>query len=255
MKKTLLPVFILFILFGCGGDENGGFPALKKYWTPEDYKLVNQELTALKYNEKELPNLDNPGKAEIFRKISDTTNFSIVAYDSQLGTKHRSEVTDNFFDQYKELLSAYSGIDRSDKYQYPMEFVELLKFGLALQIAYINTNNENIAKAADDPASQEVVNLLQRNRNILVGNYELYLDYVNYEDRFTEKALVSYSQGLKHFFPRIINYVAPDGDYSSMIIKLENMLKKGKNAVVILELQNVLNLLKSKTSPEIKTGN
>jgi hypothetical protein len=220
----------------------------KKYWTPEDYATVNDQLTPLKYGDKELPNLANPKTAAIFQKMVDTTNFSIIANDNQLGIEHRKQSMSQFFDQYKELVSAYTGTDRSDKYQYPLELVEIEKFGLALQVYYIQTGNENITKSSDDPNSAEVVDLVKRNKNILIGNYNLYLDLINYEDRFTDKALISYSEGLRDFFPRLIDNVAPDGDYSDMLVKVTNMLKKAKNALIVSQLQNIQNLIKNKTS-------
>jgi hypothetical protein len=252
MKKFYLLNFLFFLsaLFeSCGGDKSSsGFPMEKKYWTPEDYQIVNNQLTPLKYGDKELPNLDNPKTAAIFEKIVDTTNFSIVANDNQLGIQHRKEVMSQFFDQYRELVHAYEGTDRSDKYQYPLELVEIEKFGLALQVYYIQTNNQNILKSSDDPNSAEVVNLVMKNKNILISNYDLYLDLINYEDRFTDKALISYSEGLRDFFPGLIENVAPDGEYSNMLVKVDNMLRKAKNTLVMTQLQNIQNLIKSKNN-------
>jgi len=244
---SFLSFFLLFLM-SCGrSGGSGAFPMEKKYWTDEDYQTVNDELTNLKYNDKELPNLDNPKTADVFRKIVDTSNVSVVATDNQLGIKHRSEFTSKIFDEYRSLVSAYSGIDRTDKYQYPVEFVEILKFGLPLQIYYITMNNENNIKNSDDPKSQQVVDLLVRNQNVLVGNFELYLDYINFEDRFNEKALASYSEGLKDFFPRLID-AAPNGDYSGMAVKIDNMLKKSKNQPIIAQLEILKGLIKNKIS-------
>lgn len=252
MKKFYLLnlLFSLSVLFiSCGGDKaSSGFPMEKRYWTPEDYATANDQLTPLKYGDKELPNLDNPKTAAIFQKMVDTTNFSIIANDNQLGIEHRKESMSQFFDQYKELVDAYTGTDRSDKYQYPLELVEIEKFGLALQVYYIQTANQNIIKSSDDPNSAQVVDLVTRNKNILIGNYNLYLDLINYEDRFTDKALISYSEGLRDFFPRLIQNAVPDGDYSAMAVKVDNMLKKAKNTLIVAELQNIQNLIKSKNS-------
>lgn len=129
-----------------------------------------------------------------------------------------------------------------------MELVEIEKFGLALQVYYIQTGNQNIIKSSDDPNSAEVVDLVMRNKNILISNYNLYLDLINYEDRFNDKALISYSEGLGVFFPRLINDAAPDGNYSDMSVKVNNMLKKAKNTLVVAQLQNIQNLITSKNS-------
>ncbi|MFI5187866.1 MAG: hypothetical protein ACHQF0_14130 [Chitinophagales bacterium] len=250
MKKFhfLISLFFLSIVFeNCGGGKSSGaFPMEKKYWTPDDYETVNEELTSLKYNNKELPNLDNRNTAPVFKKIVDTINFSIVANDNQLGLEHRKEFTSKLFEQYRQLVDAYRGTDRSDKYQYPLELVEIEKFGLALQIYYIETSNQSIIKSADDPNEAQVVDVVKKNKNILINNYSLYLEHINYEDRFTDRALISYSDGLNDFFPRLINDVAPDGDYSDMLIKIDNMLKKTKNALITAQLQNIQSLIKSK---------
>jgi hypothetical protein len=253
MKKTnsILLILILILLVRCGGDDSS-FPMSKKYWTPTDYHDVNSELTDLKYNNKELPNLDNPKTAPVFNKIVDTMNFSIVANDDQLGIKHRSEFLSNMFKEYRELVSDYSITDRKDKYQYPVEFVEILKFGLALQVQYIKAGNDDITKDADNPQAPEIVSLIKQNHDILVRNYDLYLDYINYEDRFTDAALKSYSEGLRDFFPGLINNAAPDGDYNDMLDKVNNMLKKSKNPGITAQLQNIQGLLQNKT--QTKTG-
>jgi len=249
--KKIYPAILFFalitLLINCGDDgSSDAFPLERKYWTPEDYRDVNSELSSLKFNEKELPNLDNPKTSPIFKKIVDTTNFSIVASDDQLGIKHRSEFTSDMFDQYKDLVSAYSGIDRKDKYQYPVEFVEILKFGLALQVYYIKTTNENNIKNSEDPQAQEVVNLIKRNEDVLISNYDLYIGYINYEDRFNDNALSSYSEGLRDFFPKLIANVVPNGNYTDMLNKIENMLKKSKNQLIITQLQNIQSIIKNK---------
>jgi hypothetical protein len=110
MKKIhLLIVLIIYSVFlsGCSDKKSSAFPMEKKYWTDEDYETANEELTALKYNNKELPNLDNPKTLAIFQKIADTNNFSIVANDDQLGLQHRKEFLSKLFDQYKRLVEAY----------------------------------------------------------------------------------------------------------------------------------------------------
>jgi hypothetical protein len=251
MKKINLPIVLIIcsIFFsGCSDKKSSAFPVEKKYWTDKDYETVNEELTALKYNNKELPNLDNPATVAIFQKIVDTNNFSIVATDDQLGLQHRKEFLSNLFDQYKQLVEAYSGTDRSDKYQYPSELIGIEKFGLAFQVPYIGIGNREILKAADDPNAPDVVDIVNKNKNILIRNYNLYLEYVNYEDRLNEKALISYSQGLQDYFPKLINSVVPDGDFSDMAVKVDNMLRKSKNTLITAQLQNIQNLIKSKTT-------
>jgi len=252
MRKVRLIAFLFFIstiLTKCGGNKSSSaFPIQKQYWTPDDYESVNEELTSLKYNNKELPNLDNPGNSAVFRKIVDTTNFTIVANDNQLGLEHRKEFLSKLFEQYRQLNDEYTGTDRSDKYQYPVELIEVERFGMALQIYYTQTTNESIVKDADDPNSAQVVDIVNRNKNILINNYGLYLEHINHEDRFNDKALASLSEGMGLFFPRLINEVAPNGDYADMLTKIDNMLKKSKNPLIITQLQNIQNLIKTKSN-------
>ena len=51
-----------------------------------------------------------------------------------------------------------------------------------------------------------------------------------------------------NYFPRLIDNVAPDGDYSDMSVKVGNMLKKAKNSLIVAQLQNIENLIKSKNN-------
>ncbi len=249
MKKALTALLIFLsagFLTGCGGDENETYPVDKKYWTSQDYTVVNKKISVARLTKKELPNLENPKTAAVFSKLIDTNNISVVMNDGQLGIVHRSEFATDMFNEYKEMHDNYSLIDRSDKYQYPVEFAEVLKFGLYLQLYYISAGNEKITKDADDPKAQEVVDLLARNRDVLIRNYDIYLDFINYEDRFNAKALAVYTDGLKEFFPKLINQFAPDGNYEPMLDKIDNMLKKAKDPAMIAELNNIKNLINSR---------
>ena len=244
--------FILLYLLSltvirCGGGESSAFPMDRKYWTPDDYHAVNSELTNLKYNNKELPSLDNPATAAIVNKIADTTNFTVVATDQQLGITHRAEFMSGLFDEYRELTSPYEMLDRQDKYRYPRDLAAIMKFGLGLQLYYLRTGNEKILKEADDPKEASILNLVQQNHNILIRNYDVYLDEINHEDRFNDAALITYSEGLREYFPRLTSE-APDGNFSDMLVKIGNMLKKAKNPLVIAALQQIQGILEPKAT-------
>src|SRR5882757_8488316 len=140
--NCLLLIIVLFC-FSCGGsDENAGFPMDKKYWAAEDYHKANDQLLILNGNNSELPNLDNPKTASVFNKLVDTNNISVVANDNQLGLTNRTDFAKDIFSEYKDLARKYTGIDRQDKYKYPVELVRILKFGLALQVPYIQLENQ-----------------------------------------------------------------------------------------------------------------
>ena len=250
---SLLGCLLIISCFftNCGGsDKYSGFPMDKKYWTADDYRKVNDEITYLNYNKEEFPNLDNPNTTSIFKKIVDTLNFSIVTNDGELGIKHRSEFATSMFDEYRNLLEKYSQLDRQDKYKYPEEVVALFQFGLALQVPYILLGNEKIIKDADNPQADDVVSITKRNGQVLISNYNLFLDYINYEDRFTEKALSKYAESMRDYFPRLITQIIPSGDYSAMFERVGNMLKKAKNTLIIQELEKIKSLLISKDGPK-----
>jgi len=249
MKKYLSAV-LLFIaagcLFSCGGSDTAKYPVEKKYWTPEDYNTANDNIVAAKYNNRELPNLDNPKTADIFLKLVDTNNTSVVMNDDQLGITHRAKFGNDMFTEYKNLYENYSIIDRTDKYQYSAEFAEILKFGLHLQLYYISAGNEKIIKDADDPKAAEVIDLITSNQNVLIRNYDVYLDHINYEERFSDKALTVYLDGMKIYFPKLVNQFAPDGNFEPMLDKIAKMLKKTKNPMILAELENIKTLINSR---------
>src|SRR5688572_13207788 len=105
MVKACLYIFLIAlpVFFASCGESSSAFPMKKRYWTPDDYRAVNNELSDLKYENKELPNLDMPSTVAIFQKIVDTTNFSVVASDDQLGLEHRKDFLSELFDQYQDL--------------------------------------------------------------------------------------------------------------------------------------------------------
>lgn len=253
MKKNvsfLLLISLSFLFTKCGDhqDKYSEFPIDKKYWTADDYYAVNVQLTSLNADKAELPNLDNPATSAIFNKITDTTNFSVISNDAQLGLSHKNEALGNMFKEYKEIVGQYSVMDRQDKYKYPVELVDILNFGLSLNVPYIFLGNEKITKDADNPNAPEVLDVTKRNLQILISNYNLYIDYINYEDRFSEKALVKYAEGIGKYFPLLINELIPGGDYSEMLERVNNMLKKAKNPLITAQLENLKNLLTVKTS-------
>ena len=244
----LLLTTVISSLISCdSSDKNSEFPIEKKYWTPEDYRTANSVLFSLNYNKTELPNLDNPKTILIVNKLVDTSNIAVVANDNQLGITHREEFLKNMFQEYKELSSKYTSLDKQDKYQYPSELVKVLKFGLYLQVPYIQVGNEKIIKESTNPNDAETKRVVSSNQQILIKNYNIYLDQINYQDRFSDKAIVEYAQGIDEYFPKLITQILPNGDFSETLELVQNMLKKAKNPTLILELQKVENLIIAKS--------
>ena len=245
---TCILSLVIVSLMSCSDTKEGNdFPMDKKYWTADDYHTANTQLLILTNTQAELPNVDNSQSAVIFYKMTDTANFAVVTNDNNLGLTNRETFINDIFKEYKEMVRKYTPMDKQDKYKYPVELVKILQFGLALQIPYITIGNEKIAKESDNPKADHTATVLKSNEQVLISNYNLYLDYVNYEDRFTEKAILEYSNGISNYFPRLINQVLPNGDYSEMLERTENMLKKAKNQTLVQELQKLDSLLKEKT--------
>jgi hypothetical protein len=229
------------LFFTCCNSSEGSpdFPMDKKYWTADDYHTVNGTLFTLNYDKSELPNLDDPQTAAVFNKLVDTANISVVANDDQLGITYRGEFLKSMFQEYKDLVPKYSSLDKQDHYEYPREYVGILKFGLYLQVPYIQVGNEKILKESTNPDDEETKSVISSNKQVLIKNYNLYLDQINYEDRFNEKSLSEYSQGIEEYFPKLITQILPDGDYSETLELVQNLLKKAKNTAVVQELQKI----------------
>ena len=69
------------------------------------------------------------------------------------------------------------------------------------------------------------------------------MDQINYEDRFNDKSLSEYAQGIEEYFPKLITQIQPDGDYSETLELVQNLLKKAKNTAVVQELHKIENLI------------
>jgi hypothetical protein len=246
MKTLTFLLATLLLLNACSSNKESSYYAMeKKYWDVQDYKLAITQLNLNNSNQEELPNLDN-ASTTIFNKIVDTSNISVVAADEQVGIAHRADFTSDLFDQYKNLVSAYAITDRTDKYKYPKELAEVLKFGLCLQLYYIQSNNDKMMKEADNPQDPEVTRLITSNENILINNFNLYLDYINREDQFTPEALTRYAAGIEYYFGRLIQSGAPHGSYATMKEKVANMQKKTANDAVKNALDRLSTALQSK---------
>jgi hypothetical protein len=109
---------------------------------------------------------------------------------------------------------------------YDQEIAEILKFSSYLQVHYFKMGNDQILSAADTPAS--VAKLINDNQNILVRNFNNYLNYVNYETSFGAEALESYAAGMEEDFNLLVD-TFPSADYSPTITKANDMLAKAKD--------------------------
>lgn len=251
MKSRRFLVFILgsFILLSC--KKEGNNLVEKKYWDANDYATVINEI---KYNsnpDEKLPTFDNPETSKLLEKLTDEDNFKIVLDDSQLGVKHRSEVAQKFFDEWKKMSDIYTEIDRTDKYLYEVEFVKIWNFGLELQLRYFKLGNDAVVEKSDDPNSESVKGIKNSNINVLVNNMLIYLDEINNEKSYSEVGLKLISDGIDKSFTELVN-VYPTHNYENLLKKTNLMLNKSKSENIKISLTKLKTLIESKKTNEVE---
>lgn len=233
--KTLSPLFsmlmvaAMLVLTGCEStnDLASIYRMEKRYWTPHDYENAVRQMKYNQQKEKK-PCYAVPEKAAIFQKIIDQSNLSVVIEDEELGLEHRAEFASEMFDSYKDLTEVYSETNREDLYVYPRELVEIMQFGLYLQLHYFFLGNEAIRENADNAEDRETRYILERNEDACISNFCLYLDLVKGEERLTEEARSLFVEGINEYFPQLLQRF-PNADYAEMRKKTRDMLAKTDN--------------------------
>ncbi|MEN8248492.1 MAG: hypothetical protein ABFS32_06135 [Bacteroidota bacterium] len=214
----------------------------KRYWTPTEYDDVIRKIHFGTPDGERFPEFRNPETAPVIKKLVDHQNFLVILSDDQLGINHRSEVADEFFKEYRDLVDAYYLTDRQDKFVYGMELIEILKFGLDLQLYYFEIGNTNIIKSADDPENADIQRTIRSNENAIVGNFNQYLDLVNKETSLNDEELSAFAEGIDVYFPKLFEKY-PEANFEKTRNKAELMLKKAKNESVTASLKKILNQL------------
>ncbi|MCF8297497.1 MAG: hypothetical protein K9J13_08155, partial [Saprospiraceae bacterium] len=221
-----------------------------KYWNLDDYDHAYMEIKYTDVNEKK-PCYSIPEKAIVFKKIIDKNNISVVIEDKELGLTYRDEFVDKMFDLYKQIEELYRETDREDKFIYPMELVDIMKFGLYIQIHYFELGNELIVQNADNPNAPEIINILRRNENTLVGNYCIYLGFIKQEKALTSEALNSYIDGINEYFPILIEK-HPNANFYELKKKIVAMQNKTESQNIKNSLNKVLAKIESKSAKIIE---
>lgn len=249
MKKVnFILILSIFLIISCD-KKNESFPIDKRYWNVEDYKNVVLELKYGIEEDEKLPSLSDPQTKIIVEKLIDPQNYEIVLDDKELGLKHKNEVAQGFFSAWKDMTTIYNETDRKDNYLYEMEMIGVYKFGLGLQLYYFKLGNDEIIESEDNPNSEQVQNIINRNVNTLIGNYTAYLNLINDESSFSENGVNSFAQGIDEFFPKLFKN-NPNGDYSEMENKITLMEKKCNSQVIKTSLKNIQKLIASKKSKD-----
>ena len=124
-KPLFLYLCAGLVLAGC---NNSRFPVEKRFWTPEDYSNVLWEIEYKTPEGEAYPRFSDPETSLVIRKLVDHQNYDVLLDDTELGLNYRSEVSQEFFDQSRDLSKIYTAMDIQDKYVYPEELIEATKF-------------------------------------------------------------------------------------------------------------------------------
>jgi hypothetical protein len=219
----------------------------RPYWDPEDYNKVMFEIRASQVHGNKHPMLSDPETAPVFYKLVDRDNITVVGDDSALGVKFKSDYMSEMFVKYRELATLYLGMDREDHYVYDNELVEILKFGMFLQVYYFRLGNEHILTEADSPES--VNTLLKSNETVIINNFNNYLDFVNQERSFSAEALATYVAGIDEGFGFLLK-TFPDANYSANLTKAKAMEQKASSAELKAALSRLISKLQVAREPE-----
>ncbi|OCB70111.1 hypothetical protein B0A79_01465 [Flavobacterium piscis] len=248
-NTILLFAFLLLCLVSC--KEENKFPLEKKYWDVTDYDNVIREVKYGTKPDEKLPTFDNPETKLLLEKLTDQENFKVVLDDKELGLKHRNEIAQQFFDKWKDMTTIYNAIDRTDKYIYEKEYLEVFNFGLGLQLRYFKLGNDEIIEKADDPNSLSVLNTINRNTQTLVNNMIIYLDEINNEKSYSDLGLNLIANGIDKNFTELIN-IYPNFNYDDLLEKVNLMLKKTKSENIKQSLTKLKQLIESKKSTKVE---
>lgn len=249
VKTFISLIFTLSLLFiACNNSNNvtERYRLNKKYWNVQDYENAIDEIKYMLKKKEKKPCYSVPETAPVFRKLVDKNNISVIIEDEELGLNHRSEFASKMFEHYRDLTELYQDIDREDKFVYPLELVDVLKFGLYLQLHYFDLGNRAIIQDADDPNASHVRGVIKSNEETLIGNYCLYLGFIKQEKSFPDAALSNYIDGIDEYFPKIIDKF-PNANFSEMTQKAKAMLTKTKSPKVKTSLTNLLSKLQEKS--------
>ena len=246
--RIILIALISLTIISCNTEKHK-FPLDKRYWDLNDYDDVVLELNYGYEADEKLPTFDDPETRIIVEKLTDQQNFSVVLDDNELGLKHRNDVAEKFFSEWKNMNNIYNALDRKDQYLYDKEMLAVWHFGLGLQLKYFKLGNDQIKENADDPNSSRVKNNINSNVSTLIKNYLIYLDEINNEKAFTEEGKIKLANGIDKYFPALIE-LYPNANYSGMQNKAELMLKKAESDKIKSSLKKLIELIGSKSKKE-----
>jgi hypothetical protein len=243
--KTLKTLFILVcfaaVISGCKNESP--FPVEKRYWTPQDYSDVAFTLNYKIPKGHPYPRFSDPETALVVQKIVDPENYKVILDDGELGLNYRNDMSQEFFNSYRELHKVYLVMDIQDKYVYPEELIAVEKWGLGLQIKYFKLGNDRIIEQSDSPEAARNSGAIKSNEQSLVKNFILYLDNVSEEKYFSSHAPLLADGITEHFFQLIETF--PNANYNPMLAKAELMVKKTTVPEIKSALEKLISRIQS----------
>ncbi|MEN8250291.1 MAG: hypothetical protein ABFS32_15260 [Bacteroidota bacterium] len=237
-RRSLFFAISMIVISSCGSRLPDEYPMKKRFWDASDYKTAIRYIKYQLDDDEGYPRLSDPVTAPVFRKLVDKQNVAIILEDEQLGLTYRDDVGSDFFHITQDLNKMYQLIDIQDKFIYPEELVLVLDFALYTQVLYLEVGNEEIIKDAIDPDDAATQRLISRNRQIIVDNYNNYLEILAKEDAFNDKARREYAEVIKTHLQTLLD-MYPGSDYSKTKNTANLILKKAstpevRNATTIL---------------------
>lgn len=244
MKLISLNLILLFsvLLVNCEKKEEK-YPINKRYWTVDDYTNVTRTLRFGIEPDEKLPTFNDPATRIVVVKYTDPQNYIVVLDDKELGVKHKNKIAQAFFMKWKDMVNVYTARDRKDNFVYEKEMLKVFHFGLGLQQRYFKIGNEEILESTDKAIdAKETIN---SNISVLIGNYKLYLNFINDEKSFSNEGKKVFSEGLVKYYKELIN-MYPKVDYRSTKSKMITLKEKSKGEVIKNALTEIIELINDK---------
>ncbi len=231
-------IIVSVLLISCKSKLSENYHMDKKYWDIPDYEAAISQIKYYNPKEEGNPRLSDPNTVDVFKKLIDSENVSIVLQDNQLGLTHRKEKAQKFFDLSKEIQGIYQELDPQDKFVYPVELVRSIKFSLNTQLLYFKVSNEAMIKNSLNPEDEELVRIVKANEQTAVNNFNLYIEFLTKEDAFNDEAIVEYIDIINTCYPHLLKEF-PNADYTIIKNTITTINKKIKS----IELKNTLEKL------------
>lgn len=233
---------ISILLSNCEAEKEK-YPISKRYWTVSDYADVTRTLRYGIEPDEKLPTFNDPKTRIVVEKYTDPQNYLVVLDDKELGTKHKNNIAQKFFSRWQDMINVYNKRDRKDNFIYEKEMLKVFQFGLGLQIRYFTLGNKEILESVDK--AEDAKRTMNSNIQTLIGNYQLYLNFINDEKSFSDEGKKIFSDGVIKYYTELIEKY-PKANYSETKSKMEALKKKAKSETIKKALTKIIELIDTK---------